>query len=381
MKKSLLATTALVACGALAASPAGAEDPIELSVGGYYQQFTSFVDQDIDNSTADFHEVNVRQEGEIHFTGQTTLDNGLTVGVQVQLEAEQAGDQIDEHFIFLSGDWGRVNLGAENSAAYLMQYTAPGSGLGLNSPNFFLFTQVGLSTPTTFINGPSDANKITYFSPRFSGFQLGLSYTPNIDARGGTRQSYNLNSDDDEGDQADFVSIGANFVESFNGVDVAIAGGYEHGDSENNSQTTETAPFTIDTSDGSISGVSTTTAGVFDDREIWSVGVNFGFSGFTVGGSYLNDNNGLSGDNETDTWDAGIRYSTGPWGISVMYLRSEEEQGDGTDNELSSFELGASYGLGPGITAVGSVQYYDEDNASTNDTDGWGAAIGTKLSF
>jgi predicted porin len=383
MKKVLMGTSALVALGAMAASPAAAEDPIKLSVGGYWQQVTTFVSVDELQGAPDFLPVNVRQEGEIHFKGETTLDNGLTVGVQVQLEGVTQSDQIDESYMYFSGDWGRIILGAENAAPYLMQYSAPSVAWGVNSPNFMFFPSV-LAT-TTFINGVSDANKITYFTPRFGGFQFGISYTPNADARGGDRQTFGLNTDDNAGLDKNWISIGANFVETFNGVDVAVAGGYERGSSEEDNVTTVTGnpPFAINTATGVISPASTTTttAAVFDDRQIWSLGANFGFAGFTVGGSYYSDNNGLKGDFNTDTWDVGASYSTGPWGISITYLRSETEAGSSSNTlDHDHGELGASYALGPGITVAGAVQYWKEDYIA-EDTDGWAFGIGTKLSF
>jgi predicted porin len=378
-----------MAAGALAASPAAAEDPISLSVGGYYQSVFSIVDQDV--TGINFHEINVRQEGEVQFTGKTTLDNGLTIGVNIQLEAVAQGDQLDEQFVFFSGDWGRVNVGAENSASYLMAYAAPSVGLGVNSPNFYIFQPVGNALTANFTTAVSDANKLTYFSPRFSGFQLGVSYTPNIDARAGDRQTFGLNTDDDFGDQSNYFSVGGNFVESFNGVDIAISGVYERGEVESNS--TNVATTSITTTACAVlpctlaSMVSTTTttslisAGA-DDDEAWAIGVNVGFSGFTVGGSYGEDNNGLSGNFESTGWDVGGSYSTGPWGVSVTYMHTETEIGaGGGEDDRDLIEGGVSYALGPGITIVGSVQYMEEDNDSGVDTDGFAGAIMSKLSF
>ncbi len=357
MKKLLLGSTALMAAGALLASPAAAEEKIKLNVGGYYQSVVSFVDQDVQGGTPEFHEVNVRQEGEVQFTGSTTLDNGLTIGVNIQMEAVAQGDQLDEQFVFFSGDWGRVNVGAENSAAYLMGYIAPGVGLGVNSPNFFLFSPQGSARTTTVTTASGDANKLTYFTPRFSGFQLGVSYTPNIDATGGDRQTFGLNTDNNVGDQANFFAVGANFVEEFNGVDIAVSGVYEIGD------------------------VETGVAGV-DDDESWQIGLNVGFSGFTVGGSYGQDNLGTSGSTDAESWDVGAKYSTGPWGISLGWFHAETELAGGGEDEMDKIEAAASYALGPGITIVGSLQYFDEDNDSAAaDSDGWAAAIQSKLSF
>jgi predicted porin len=359
MKKLLLGSTALMAAGALLASPAAAEEKIKLNVGGYYQSVVSYVDQDNDGAGADeYHEINVRQEGEVQFTGSTTLDNGLTIGVNIQMEAVAQGDQLDEQFVFFSGDWGRVNVGAENSAPYLMGYIAPGVGLGVNSPNFFLFSPVGLARTNNVTANISDSNKLTYFSPRFSGFQLGVSYTPNTDAKSGDRQTFGLNTDNDPGDQSNYFSIGANFVETFNGVDIAVSGGYELGDLE-----------------------AQTTLGFADDDEAWAIGLNVGFSGFTVGGSYGENNNGADGAFDSIGWDVGASYKTGPWGVSLGYFHSETEVLSLGDDERDLIEGGVSYALGPGITIVGSLQWMDEDNVSTDDTDGWAAAVQSKISF
>jgi predicted porin len=358
MKKLLLGSTALIAASALAVSPAAAEDPISIGVGGYYNSAVSITDQD--TSGVDYQNVTVRQEGEIHFTGSTTLDNGLTIGVNVQLEAwEATTDTIDEHFVYFSGDWGRVNIGAENGAAYLMGYNAPAAGIGVNSPTIIPFAAVGSAAQDNLMNTLSDNNKLTYFSPRFSGFQLGVSYTPNTSRGGGNTQTTGLATDNDEDDQSNIVSLGANFVESFNGVDIAVSGGIDIGDLE------------ADTDNSN------------DDLQEWLFGVNVGFSGFTVGGSYGESNRGLSGNNDDTGWDIGATYATGPWGIGVTYFHSERELGatPGEDS-IDAIELGANYALGPGIKIVGALSYREEDNDSAAaDTDGFAATIMSKLSF
>ena len=366
MKKVLMGTTAIGAV-ALMAGPAAAQDgKISLGVGGYYENFFTFVEQDFDDTNSevpdnDYNQFNVRQEGEIHFTGETTLDNGLTVGFQVQLEAVTQDDQIDETFLYFEGSWGRLVMGSENSAPYLMQYTAPAAGLGLNDPNIAPFNDISDAGTSTLLNTVSDANKITYFTPRFAGFQLGASYTPNIDAVGGDRQSSDLNTSEDEDDYNNFLGVGANFVESFNGVDVAIAGGLEYGQAENNELL---APADI------------------DDFLGFSGGVNVGFAGFTVGGSVLHSNGGLDDDGDVLVWDIGATYGQGPWEIGITYLRGETETGANDEDELDRFEIGGRYRLSPGVRVVGAIQYTDEEDDSANrDEDAWGVIIGTRLDF
>ena len=148
--------------------------------------------------------------------GDTPVIDSVNIQLEARTTTASTMDQIDEHFVFFTGDWGRVIVGAENSAPYLMGYGAPAAGLGVNSPTFRPFQAVGGATTNNFITGISDNNKLTYFSPRFSGFQLGISYTPEDNNNNGAGLTSGLATDNDVGDQANFFSIGANFVESFN---------------------------------------------------------------------------------------------------------------------------------------------------------------------
>ena len=123
MNRILLGTTALaVAIGApLAASAA---DKISLSLGGYYRFFGVVGSQDDGTGEpgAGIREHGVAREGEVYFQGKTKLDNGITVGVTVQLEAETSGDQIDESYIYFDGFFGRLELGSEDEAPEQMFY-------------------------------------------------------------------------------------------------------------------------------------------------------------------------------------------------------------------------------------------------------------------
>src|SRR5690349_3606138 len=140
MKKLLLGSTAL-AVGGLVAAPAMAADPIKMGVGGYYQFYALAGSMEgtyaTNGTSAQFKGIQFIQEGEIHFIGQTKLDNGTSVGVRVELEGwnpptNSLGQnrQIDEAYLFAFGDWGRVEFGSKDDAAYIMYYGAPSALLG-----------------------------------------------------------------------------------------------------------------------------------------------------------------------------------------------------------------------------------------------------------
>lgn len=77
-------------------------------VGGYFQAYGVFVSQPDGPGEygADRRSFDIKREAEIFFSGRVRLDNGLTVGVQVELEAETCSDQIDESYLFFEGGWG-----------------------------------------------------------------------------------------------------------------------------------------------------------------------------------------------------------------------------------------------------------------------------------
>ena len=350
MKKIILGTTALVAATAFTAGSASAADKIKLNVGGYLQ--TSFVATSYDDD--DRLPTNIRHEGEVHFTGKTTLDNGLEFGVNIQLEARQDDDQVDETFMYVEGSFGRINMGSEDSASYLMHYNSPSPvpAWGLSSPNA---NASGMTTPSTLTNELGDKDKITYFTPRFSGFQLGASYTPDAGWETGSSGSpygpLGL-----EGSLEEAYSISANYVSKFNDVSVAASVGYQF--------------------------ITVETAGS-DDTEELSAGVSVGFSGFTIGGAYkLTDNDGGVVDVERHDYNLGVTYGMGPWKVGVQYAGVDLD--DASDGHLDAIVVGGQYVLGAGITAFGGVQFWDADDDLESASTGEDATVfflGTSISF
>jgi outer membrane protein OmpU len=198
MKHVLLGTTALVAAG-FAASNAYAAQGIQLGLGGYYAAAAGLIfSQDNDTNDPGQHTRNVvfRQDVEVHFKGETTLDNGLTIGATIQLEGQQSDDQIDEVWAYFKGGWGQVRFGDDDDATEQLHYLIPnGSNLfGVDTPFFdFSNNHAGFGngfnqTNSTVLNISGDATKIIYFSPTFAGFSFAASYAP--DRRGEDTYSY-----------------------------------------------------------------------------------------------------------------------------------------------------------------------------------------------
>ena len=391
MKKVILGTTALVAASALTAGTASAAEKIKLGLGGYLQ--TSFVVADYDNDT-DQLPTDIRHEGEVFFVGSTTLDNGLKFGVNIQLEARATGDQVDETFMYVSGNFGRINVGSEDSAAYLMHYASPSPvpAWGLASPNA---NAGGFTNPSTLPNEIGDRDKITYFTPRFAGFQFGASFTPDSDEETGTGASpYAPIKDEGAADEG--YSIGANYSNKFGSVSLKASLGYQLVTRTDTTSTAVTTTYTVtaaDTitvdSDGNITGFSanTTTASATtttnnEDTDEFAAGLSVGVAGFNIGGAYkFTDNDGGTDDLERHDWNVGVNYGMGPWKVGLQYAGVELD--DAQDGELHAFVLGGQYVLGPGITAFGGIQYWDgeDDLAGSEGEDATVFFLGTSLSF
>jgi predicted porin len=357
MKKSLLATTALAALGAVAvAGPATAAEKIKLSVGGYMEQWFGYADNK-DSTVDDRDGFNQHSDNEIHFKGSTTLDNGLKIGVNVQLEGETDGDTIDEQYAFVDGSFGRFLIGNENSAAYLMNSGLGGYGTGIDSGDSGTWI-VGLdfarsTTVGNFARLDNDSGKITYFTPRVSGFQVGASYTPEHNQDNGAAP------DESDGTLDDGFAIAANWIHTLGDVKVRAQAGYQdYGD------------------DGDIA------AGI--DPEAYGGGLRLGFGGFSVAANYMmveNLNTATVG-NELETFGIGVSYAAGPMGISLNYVNGvEENDGAVAKIEQDTVELGLRYKLGPGIEARGAFYYAEAESDGVDSADGVAVVGGLKIGF
>ena len=391
MKKVLLGSTALIAAGVLAlpamaqsAAPGKQPQPLRLGIGGYFQAYGVYVSQPdgVGEYGENRREFDIKREAEIFFTGSVKLDNGLTVGAEVQLEAEVCSDQIDESYLYFSGGWGKLILGSENSAGYLLSVGPPsvdGNFDGLD-PNYRIINGLGSgalnrATEAWLVNISGDSEKFTYISPRFAGFQVGVSYTPDnseeatagqVRAKGGSFAGMptNKQSDSSAARWEDVIAVGVNYTNKFGPVSLALSGSYER---------------------GSLSGcVISAACTAYDDRETWGAYAKVGFAGFEVGGGYWQDDNGLRGDNKSRAWGGGVTYGVGPFVVGASYLNSEREQPGLDDDKMQRVLVGGRYTYGPGMDLRASVQWYGLEADRTRpsaDGDSWAFVLGTTVSF
>ncbi|MDX5366194.1 MAG: porin [Alphaproteobacteria bacterium] len=341
MKKTLLGTTALVSAG-LIAGPALASDPLTVTVGGTVTAGFYVIDHD-DFGPVSFNGTAVKLVARnIDINAEGTLDNGMVAGVLATLSL---GDDWNstatgrnpndaafrELFAYLEGGFGRFEIGGTDGAAFKMHYTSPWfvPGNGVDSPNILNLNDASYAgfRHSTFSLMAADANKVTYFTPRFAGFQLGLSYTPETTFNGPNPNRLGVVTNNTSIE--DVVEVALNYAGSFGGVDVGVSGFYVSGD----------AP-----------------APLASDPEEMGVGLNLGMAGFTLGGAWYQSEDlvvtstavptglGL----ESEVWTVGLSYATGPWTVGVAYLENENSV-PGANEDVTTWQAGGGYNLGSGV--------------------------------
>lgn len=373
MKKILLGTTTLIGAAGLFAGAALADTP-KVTVGGFadFQVGVANDDQDANQRSQAF-----RSDTEISFRIDGKTDAGLGYGGGVNLEADTTEDADNQGlnasatWIYLDGAWGRVELGSNVGAQGTMKvdassiaratggidgdwyYFANSSEQFHATPDLFL----GYGTGNLGNESTENLNKVTYYTPRFAGFQLGVSYIVNNEDRG---QSISR-SDDDTNDAENIWAGGINYDNKFGDFGVTLAATGEIGNAEDSTQ---------------------------EDIRAWNAGAKVAYMGFSIAGSYgdLGDSLRDKTDNADDThyWTVGGAYEYGPFGASVTYLSSEYDLGTGAGhNDFDNISVGVDYKLAPGLTPYAEVSFFDQEvpGVSADDNEGTVFIAGTQLTF
>lgn len=354
MKKVLLSGAALLAM------TASAHAELSLDLAGHFKGYAIHNNND-EAAGQSLDSMNIRKETEIHFTGETTLDSGLTVGVHVESNVDR-DDSFDseEAYMYLSGGWGRVNFGEEDGAAYLLQVAAPNADSNIDGLRQYITTYNSTGTggaadfrldydhvaPGT---GGNYYNKLTYMTPVFNGFQAGVSYIPTMTNDGNGLTA--VDADNTPGDFEDGYELAARYEGAFEGVGVAFGAGWGRYDREAN-------------------------AAGQDDQTTWNAGLDLDFAGFGLGFAYLDTDQGLSGSNDQTTMVVGADYQMGAYKLGASYLNQETETA-GADSDIDRWTVGASYSYGPGMSFRGSVSMIDNDNS----IDSTQISLGTQVNF
>lgn len=344
-------------------------------------------------------------DARLSVTATHVTDNGIELGARGTVRAD--GDQPNQYFsggryssllaggdrgfgsgdgdvflegayIFARGGFGSLHVGRDAGAANRLSVTSPTifRSIGVNDWRTDL---TGLNDVHTINDFSGQSNKLTYMPP--AGFlggvigqlQLGVSYTPELDACGGDRCA----PVDGFADGIDLSVLGAD-QEWSDVVEAALY--YQKG------FRVQDDPVTI--------GVSASYLTADDDSGEWAVepilpltgdykayafGLNLGFRNLTVGGSFKSTNSALNEDRDEDylAFDAGVTYEAGEWNFMLGYGSADSERDASLllgptspeaifnrfDRETQTALAGVSYVFDHGVTLGAAAQFVDSEKA------------------
>ncbi|MFO0388111.1 MAG: porin [Alphaproteobacteria bacterium] len=380
MKKILLGTTTLVGV-ALLAGAASAETP-KVTLGGVADFQAGFVSEDND---ANERSGAFKSDTELMFDIAGVADNGLKYGGHVTLEAD-ANDDVDSQgtnaartYLYMEGAWGRAQMGSDLGVTNTMKIDASRIaratggidgdftyfGVNTNTPG----NNIVIGTPDLLIDygagqlgdeSSENINKLSYYTPRFSGFQAGVSYL--FDSTGADRGQTISRADNTTGEAENVFLWAANWEGKFDQVGIRVGGTGEWGSSEDAAN---------------------------EDLRTWQAGAELAFMGFKLAGSYGSWGDSLTvktaNTDDRHFWTLGGAYEYGPYGMSVTYLDSTLEEAANVDNEFNNIAVGVDYKLAPGFTPYAEVSFFEIDGGQgtglAEDNDGTVFIVGSTLAF
>jgi len=389
MKKIAL-SSALLAGFLASTAVAGSTAPVMVGVGGAADFQAGFRSQKdaykTNNLTQNQKNMALGGDAKVYVKAMGKADNGLTYGGVLQLNttANNRGgsysSNFDRTYLFVESMFGRVEMGGNKDVANTMKVDASsfahGNG-GASNSDFETYINAGTGADTYWVSGDlagsksmgkEEARKISYYSPRFSGVQFGLSYTPDTANNGMNEVGTNVAMS--PRNFKDVLSAGLTYSQQMDQMkfDMSLTG----------------------VSGKSIHNAATDTAGKSHDLSGYALGVSMNYANVTFGGSYGSMNkkaflvdlgaNATAAANAKNVtyWTAGVAYEQGPVGASVTYLNSDYQR-----NKFTNVAFGVDYKLAPGMMPYAELSSftYKSNDKSVKKNSGTAVVVGTSLTF
>ena len=154
----------------------------------------------------------------------------------------------------------------------------------------------------------------------------------------------------------DIIDIAANYGGSFGGVDVNASARW---------------------------GTASAAAGGANDPEIWGGGLTLGYAGWTVGGSYAEQDGTALADGSGG--DFGVGYSHGPISYSLTYFKGsnidDESAIVGARKTLETLILATKYNLADNFSVGAFIARTEFEEAGTGADNVDGTVLGVSASF
>lgn len=384
MKNILITTTALAS---LIAGVAFADES-SVKVGGHLKFQAGAVSQSEKYKSTTFDDsanqkkYKFNNDAHIYVSAQGQAENGVAYGANVRVKTTSESSEnfkngkTDKTYIWLESSMGRVELGSNYFAGKLLKVGAHSIAKGTGGAsdgdwsNYTQFPQNGTnvfykSGDTVFNKNPNEEQpmKVTWFSPRFSGFQFGLSFSPDS-SRKGTAGSSTTNP----GVNAkNMYSIAMNYTNSFNEMNLSLSALYE--------------------------GAKNPSATI-NDYKSYELGAAVGKGPFSFAASYGDDKKSSFQTAITAPKQrfvtAAVAYENGPFAGSVSFFDAKAKFTDATPSTLQhntrAYSLGLDYNIAAGFKSFVELTHFNIDykasaTAQKDTNKGTVVIVGTSINF
>src|SRR3954447_2136377 len=323
----------------LAAFAPPADAQMTLTIGGFSNFQAGLFDTNVPNSTSRAF----RNDTEVHVKADAKADNGLSYGLQLQIgptpRNASSSLRYDEANIYLSGSWGKVELGDTDGAMSKLSVYMPTVGIGQIDGDYGNFFQTSTDDVYVPYIDSLDASKVSYYTPRLFGFQAGISYTPEALNQGNSVVFSKATSN-----YKNIIEGAANYTGEFGLMKLKVSSGIFTADSDTESSL-EPKGFTG-----------------------YQAGAQFGFAGFTLGGGYTNWGGASSpgaGLLLRDAWNFGAAYEIGSFGIAGGYAKIQDEISGNAD----VWAVGLNYAIAPGLLLQADYVQFQQNLIGSGSTE------------
>ncbi len=351
---ALLASTALTGAASAAEWSASIGGSGKVGIGYVDGQDADFLvgEEAADAGQIDSDSVSLVNDSQIVFDFKLVADNGITFGYRFDLDT--GVNNLDEHNAYVSGSFGKFELGTEDGASDKLNITPPGCSFSCpGDGGGFLFdynTEVSAVGIDADGDDSGDDLKISYFTPNFQGFTAGVSYVPEAGQGEGINSTTLLNSSEDAWEFG--AQYRGDITEDFDlGVSVVYFMTDDDGLGDNLAIAAE--------------------VGIMDAT--------------SVGGRWIDDEGATGcdafGNNCTDSDDRqvlslGIEHGMGPWGFFLNWAQNLDADNPEIDGSWGlSGEV--DYSLAPGVKTGLTLEYGAPEATDSDDE----FAIGTWMSL
>ena len=306
---------------------AASGEPIVIAVSGRVNQFF-FVRDDTDDPDAPPQEINpagIFTYSRLTVDARMPLTDDITARGSVRFIANtRQPDNMDEVFVELTGNFGRLQLGDRQAAnAGMIESVAPQAFLHMNDEIVASAvqprTEVMMRDGLTFKRYSRYATAVVYQTPRWNTLDLAVGYYPNGDTAVSTVRR----------------------VRTHDGTEATVS---------------SVASLTDDIRYRALVGHYRADVALFPEKiSSWNAMFDVFVGPVEVGGTVMKVAP-LFGLRELN-WAVGAMYFTGPWRFSTDFRRAHRENDatGATHDKVERLSVQTSYRLGPGINLGGTL--------------------------